>query len=101
MEDEGVDAKVAATEVRRLLEALSDGGTLDEQWPARDRALVAYVIKLTLRPGRMSRDDLAPLRALGFGDPEILDIVHVAGYYAYANRIADALGIELEDYRRA
>jgi uncharacterized peroxidase-related enzyme len=104
MQAEGVDAATARDEVDRILERLGPPGTattpLDEAWPARDRALLVYVTKLTVTPGRMSRRDLEPLRAVGLGDGEILDIVHVAGYYAYANRIADALGIELEDYRR-
>lgn len=98
-----MDDSAANARVQRLLDdlgAASPIATLGETWPARDRALVTYVVKLTLEPARMTRQDLDPLRAAGLGDPEILDIVHVAGYYAYANRIADALGIELEEYRR-
>jgi alkylhydroperoxidase family enzyme len=36
------------------------------------------------------------LRESGFSDVAILDIVQVAGYYAYVNRLADGLGVKLE-----
>ena len=38
------------------------------------------------------------MRANGFSDLDILHIVEVVSYYAYANRIADGLGIPLEDW---
>jgi alkylhydroperoxidase family enzyme len=46
----------------------------------------------------MERDDLDALRSAGFSDRDTLDIVEVTAYYAYANRIADGLGIELEPW---
>lgn len=58
--------------------------------------MLAYAIKLTRTPGDMTEDDLAPLRATGFTDRDILDIAEVVGYYAYVNRIADGLGVEPE-----
>ena len=66
----------------------------------RRRGMLDYVAKLTLAPGAMEQTDVKALRALGFGDTDILHIVEVAGYYAYVNRIADGLGVELEDYTR-
>lgn len=47
----------------------------------------------------MTKADVDGLRAAGLDDAEVLDTVHVAGYYAYANRIADGLGLALEPYR--
>jgi alkylhydroperoxidase family enzyme len=38
------------------------------------------------------------LRAAGFSDRDVLDIAEVTAYYAYANRIADGLGITTEDW---
>jgi uncharacterized protein YciW len=38
------------------------------------------------------------MRQVGFSDTDILHIAEVTGYYAYANRIADGLGISLEDW---
>ena len=44
----------------------------------------------------MVKADVQSLRNAGFSDEGILDIVQVAGYYAYVNRLADGLGVELE-----
>ena len=44
---------------------------------------------------RMIDEDEALCRA-GFDDTAILDINQVTGYYAFANRLADGLGVELE-----
>jgi len=60
--------------------------------------MVDFAVKLTITPGDMSAADTAKLRATGFSDRDILDIVEVAAYYAYANRIADGLGIATEDW---
>ena len=61
-----------------------------------DRAVCAYVDKLTRTPGLMRPDDLEPLRAVGLDDDAIHDICAVAAYFAYINRIADGLGVDLE-----
>jgi hypothetical protein len=36
------------------------------------------------------------LRTVGFDDRAILDICQVASYFAFVNRMADGLGVELE-----
>lgn len=61
-------------------------------------AMLDYAVKLTLRPGAMVREDVESLRSVGFSDRDVLDIVEVTAYYAYANRIADGLGIDVEDW---
>jgi len=60
--------------------------------------MLTYAVKLTRMPGEMVSDDVDALRTVGFSDRDLLDIVEVVAYYAYANRIADGLGIELEDW---
>ena len=60
--------------------------------------MLEFAIKLTVRSEEMSEADLAPLRAEGFTDRDILDIVEVTAYYAYANRIADGLGLQPEPW---
>ena len=60
--------------------------------------MLRYAVKLTRTPGAMNADDVEALRAVGFSDRDILDITEVVGYYAYANRIADGLGIEPEPW---
>ncbi len=38
------------------------------------------------------------LRTAGLSDRDVLDLVEVVAYFAYANRIADGLGITLEPW---
>jgi alkylhydroperoxidase family enzyme len=57
-----------------------------------------YVEKLTLKPWEMVEADVIALREAGFSDSAILDINQVTGYYAYVNRLADGLGVELEEF---
>ncbi|HFQ92592.1 MAG TPA: peroxidase [Anaerolineae bacterium] len=64
----------------------------------QDRAMLAYAVKLTLEPGNMVETDVIALRRAGFSDRDILDINQIAGYYAYVNRLASGLGVELEDF---
>jgi uncharacterized peroxidase-related enzyme len=59
--------------------------------------MLVYVDKLTRTPWAMVREDVEALRTVGFSDREILDIVQIAAYFAYVNRIADGLGVEVED----
>ncbi len=61
-----------------------------------DRAMLAYAVKLTLTPGAMAAGDVAALRAAGFDDAGIHDVCSVTAYFAFVNRIADGLGVELE-----
>ncbi len=42
--------------------------------------------------------DIARLRSAGWSDRAILDLTLVVGYFAFVNRIADGLGVELENY---
>jgi uncharacterized peroxidase-related enzyme len=58
--------------------------------------MLEYAAKLTLRPSEITQDDLAALRSVGFSDPDILAIAEVTSYYAYANRIVDGLGVNVE-----
>ena len=60
--------------------------------------MLAYAVKLTRTPGEMTASDVEDLRAAGFSDRDVLDIVEVTAYYAYANRIADGLGVEPEGW---
>jgi alkylhydroperoxidase family enzyme len=58
--------------------------------------MLDYAVKLTKEPWNMVKADVQSLRDAGFSDTGILDIVQVTGYYAYVNRLADGLGVELE-----
>ena len=58
----------------------------------REQAMCAYAEKLTLRPAEMTEGDLAPLRAVGFSDEQILELVQVVGMFNMTNRVSSALG---------
>lgn len=55
-------------------------------------------MKLTRTPAAITADDVDALRAAGFDDTAVLDVCQVACYYNYVNRLADGLGVELEDF---
>ena len=63
-----------------------------------DRAMLDYADKLTREPWAMKEADLEPLRSAGFDDRAILDIAQSVAYFAFVNRLADGLGVELEAY---
>lgn len=65
---------------------------------ATDAALCAFAAKLTHNPSQMSPADLDALRADGLDDRAIHDAAQVVSYFNYINRIADALGVEPEDF---
>ncbi len=62
------------------------------------RAMLDYAYKLTLTPWDMVEEDVQMLRRHSFSDRAILDINQITGYYAYVNRLADGLGVSLEDF---
>ena len=63
--------------------------------------MLDYVVKLTLTPWEMEKSDVETLRRFDFSDRAILDINQITAYYAYVNRIADGLGVPLEDFWQA
>lgn len=60
--------------------------------------MLEYTVKLTLSPWDMVEKDVVALRKAGFSDAAVLDINQVTGYYAFVNRLADGLGVELETF---
>jgi uncharacterized peroxidase-related enzyme len=59
----------------------------------QDRAMLDYVVKLTKDATKVSPDDHAKLRGVGFDDRGILQITLIASWFNYINRVADALGV--------
>jgi|HigsolmetaAR201D_1030396.scaffolds.fasta_scaffold03871_5 uncharacterized peroxidase-related enzyme len=58
----------------------------------RQRELVDYTTKLTLTPDQIGPADQARMRAVGFTDGEIIDVIHVAALFAWYNRLLETLG---------
>jgi len=61
-------------------------------------AVLAYAEKITVQPQALTQTDIEQLRSFGFTDEDIHDIVQIAAYFNYINRIADALGVPPEDF---
>ncbi len=62
-------------------------------------AMLRYAVKLTNTPQEMVESDVRDLRIVGFSDRDVLQIAEVTAYYAYVNRNADGLGVEVEHNR--
>jgi uncharacterized peroxidase-related enzyme len=74
---------------------------IDEDWrraglDPRRVAMLEYAEKLTSRPAEMNAKDVTALREAALEDVDILHLAECVAYYAYANRIADGLGVTLE-----
>lgn len=63
----------------------------------RERALCAVAEKLSATPTRMVEGDWAPLRGLGFDDEGCLEVAHIVGLFNTLTRLADGLGLKLDD----
>ena len=66
----------------------------------RERALLVYAEKLTRTPAAMVQDDVQALRDAGLSDTGVLEVALVVAYFAYANRLADGLGVAQEAHHR-
>ena len=65
---------------------------------APTEALLGFTEKLTREPARVGADDVADLKAHGFDDKAVSSCVQVVAYFNYINRIAEGLGVDLEDW---
>ncbi|MCA8977552.1 MAG: peroxidase [Planctomycetes bacterium] len=68
---------------------------------ASDRALCEFAERLTATPAAMGVQEVSRLREHGFADAAVHDAAQVVSYFNYINRVADALGVELETFVRA
>jgi uncharacterized peroxidase-related enzyme len=63
-----------------------------------ERAMLDYAVKLTVAPSTANEADIQNLRAHGFNDRDILDIIYVICLYNFNDRLADATGITGHDF---
>lgn len=64
----------------------------------RERAMLAFTVKLTLVPGQMTEQDAQLLNNVGFDERDLLDIVDVIAYWGFATRVAEGLGVFVEPW---
>ena len=84
-----------AVEAERLAAAVMDDYRAAGLPPA-DVAMLDFAVKLTREPSAMSRGDVEALRAHGFDDDAVQEVVQIAALFNYYNRLADGLGIDPE-----
>ncbi|HET7846453.1 MAG TPA: peroxidase [Acidimicrobiia bacterium] len=61
-------------------------------------ALLDFAEKLTDECAAVGREDVELLRSHGFDDQGISSCVQVVAYFNYINRIAEGLGVAMEDW---
>ncbi len=66
----------------------------------RQRALCELAEKMSANPTRMTEADWRPLRELGFDDQACLELAHIVGIFNYLTRLADGLGLQLDEQTR-
>jgi uncharacterized peroxidase-related enzyme len=85
-DDARADAVEAALQARRP----------DQAFEGAELAALYYAETLTLRPGEIARGDVEALRTAGWDDGQILEINQIIGYFNYANRLLNGLGVTTE-----
>ncbi|MEM5471496.1 peroxidase-related enzyme [Hoeflea sp. AS60] len=68
----------------------------EDVFAGAELALMRYAEKLTLNPGEMEKADVEALREAGLDDGQILEANQIIGYFNYANRLLNGLGVTTE-----
>ena len=87
--------------------ALRAGGTVDlvqqlkanyrqAEITAAEMAMLEFAELLTVEPSNVVEADVERLREHGWSDADVVDIVHQTALFNYMTRIAEGLGIEIE-----
>jgi uncharacterized peroxidase-related enzyme len=63
----------------------------------RQKAMLAFALKVALHSGELVDDDHAAVRAHGFSDEDIWDIGAIAAFFAMSNRMADLTSMRPND----
>lgn len=80
---QSVENIIRSGELRNHQTALTDA----------ELSLLEYARKLTVEPGNMVASDVSCLRDAGWDDGEILEANQIIGYFNYANRLLNGLGV--------
>ena len=63
----------------------------------RQRALIAFALKVAEKSGEIGDADYAALRAHGFTDEDIWDIGNISAFFCLSNRMANMIGLRPND----
>ena len=80
------------------MQALAQGDLAGAGLSDAERGLLEYVSKVTEAAYRTTHDDVQKLRDLGWTEPQIAEAVYITAMFAFFNRVADAFGIEPQNY---
>ncbi len=81
-----------ADKIKRALDAHSP----ELEFDGADLALLRYAEKLTLAPQNMAKVDIDEMKSAGLDDGQILEANQIIGYFNYANRCLNGLGVTTE-----
>ena len=82
-------------EVESILEDVEGSTLIDEQ----TKALLHHAEKVTRHAHKVTEADIQALRDLGLSDEGILEATFVITWFNLLTRLADALGVEVENLR--
>ena len=63
----------------------------------RQRAMLAFALKVAERSGEIDEADYATLREHGFDDEDIWDIGNISAFFCLSNRMANLIGLRPND----
>ena len=63
----------------------------------RQKAMLAFALKVALRSSEIDDDDFTALRGQGFSDEDIWDIGSIAAFFALSNRVANMISLRPND----
>ena len=87
-----IDSKERSNLIKRALEARKP----EMVFEGKELEILRYAEKLTLKPNSMVKEDIIRLRMAGWTDGEILEANQIVGYFCYANRLLNGLGVSTE-----
>lgn len=64
--------------------------------PHAERLLLDFAAMLTTEPATCTKAEVELLQKAGWSDGAILDLTLIISYFAFVNRVALGLGVELE-----
>lgn len=76
------------------MDAVAEGKIDSPAISEKNRALLRYVEKLTLKPAQVKDPDVKALRDAGWADEEIFEASFDTALFAFFNRMADAYGLD-------
>jgi len=66
----------------------------------KSRALLDFAVQVTRKPSAIAQETIDKLRGVGWSDEDLLQAVHIIGFFNYFARLADALGVDAEDFMK-